>query len=216
MRFRGVSRPKIRTGADFGLDTPPGFRYIHPMFSNESCAAGCGRAAITGARLCAVHTASPENEAVRVGAYISSQRSIRDLNAAGLHFESIDFSHRQFFECNFEHASFNMCLFTGSRMRMSFFAFCEFENCDFSDLLNCTFESSELVHLNYNGCGIRGCTFNNSNLYHSRFISADIFMSDFVDCNLKKTNFFKIKQESVSFKSSNTAEAIFYMENGEE
>jgi uncharacterized protein YjbI with pentapeptide repeats len=211
-----------------GLDTPPGFRYIHPMFSNDPCAAGCGRAAITGARLCAVHTVSPVNEAARVGAYISSQRSIRDLNAAGLHFESVDFSHRQFFECNFEYASFNMCLFTGSRMRMSFFAFCQFENCDFSrsdlqylnfagsGLLNCTFESSELVHLNYNGCGIRGCTFNNSNLYHSRFINADIFMSDFVDCNLKKTNFFRIKQESVSFKSSNTAEAIFFMENGTE
>jgi uncharacterized protein YjbI with pentapeptide repeats len=191
------------------------------MFSLIPCAAGCGKSAITGSQLCAIHAASPEREGARIGEYIAKRRIIKDLNAPGLHFESVDFSHRQFFGCNFNEASFDMCLFTGSLMRMVFFDFSRFENCDFSKtdmqflsfagcrFVNCTFEGSELVHLNYGGSVIKGCTFNNSNLYNSRFISTDVFHTDFVNCNLKKTNFIRLKQEQVNYKSSNTAEAIF-------
>jgi uncharacterized protein YjbI with pentapeptide repeats len=194
------------------------------MFTLTPCAAGCGQPAITGSQLCACHVADPEKEAARLGQYISQRRLIKDLSAPALHFESTDFSHRQFFGCNFNEASFDMCLFTGSYVRMTFFDFSRFENCDFSKsdlqfisfagcmMLNCTFEGSELVHVNYGGAIIKGCTFNNSNLYNSRFINASISDSDFVDCNLKKTHFFKLKQERLSFKSSNTAEAIFDLE----
>ncbi|MDR2110922.1 MAG: pentapeptide repeat-containing protein, partial [Spirochaetaceae bacterium] len=72
---------------------------------------------------------------------------------------------------------------------------------------NCAFEGSELVHLNFGGAAIFDSTFNDSNLYNSRFINADMTCCDFIDCNIKKAYFIKARQEGVSFKSSNTAEA---------
>jgi uncharacterized protein YjbI with pentapeptide repeats len=206
------------------VDPPCLSGYNNAMFTLTPCEAGCGAPAISGSRLCACHVADPEKEAARLGQHISKQRVVKDLCASSIHFESTDFSHRQYFGCNFNGASFDMCLFTGSFMRMVFFDFSRFENCDFSNcdlqfvsfagcrMLNCTFENSELVHVNYGGAVIKGCTFNNSNLYNSRFISAGITDSDFVGCNLKKTHFFNITQERLSFKSSNTAEAIFDLE----
>jgi uncharacterized protein YjbI with pentapeptide repeats len=202
------------------------FGYYYSMFSLSPCAAGCGRTAITGSQLCALHVANERREAERMGQYISERMVIKDLNASGLHFASIDFSHRKFYGCNFKGATFSMCLFTESLMRMVFFDFGVFQNCDFSKsdlqflsfagakIRDCTFEGSELVHLNYGGAVIRDCTFNKSNLYNSRFINADMEYSDFIDCNIKKTCFIRAKQEGISFKSSNTAEAIFTM--GEE
>jgi hypothetical protein len=35
--------------------------------------------------------------------------------------------------------------------------------------------------------------------------------SDLINCNVKKTYFIKVQQEGISFKSSNTAEAVFEM-----
>jgi uncharacterized protein YjbI with pentapeptide repeats len=194
------------------------------MFTLIPCEAGCGAPAVTGSRLCATHAADPDKEMSRLGQYISNHRTLKDFCAPVIHLASTDFSHRRYFGCNFNGASFDMCLFTASFMRMVFFDFSHFENCDFSNsdlqfvsfagcrLRNCTFENSELVHVNYEGAVIQGCTFNKSNLYNSRFISAGISDSDFAGCNLKKTYFFNITQERVSFKSSNTAEAVFDLE----
>jgi uncharacterized protein YjbI with pentapeptide repeats len=191
------------------------------MFSIIPCAAGCGRAAISGSQICAVHSANPAGDSERIAAHIGERETVKDLNAPGLHFDSIDFSRRQFFGCNFKGASFSMCLFTNSVMRMGFFDFSVFYNCDFSrsdlqflsfagsTLRNCTFEGSELVNINFGGAVISDCTFNNSNLYNSRFIGSDIELSDFIDCNLKRTYFIGARQEGVSFKSSNTAESVF-------
>jgi hypothetical protein len=72
------------------------------MFSFEPCAAGCGHPAITGSRLCSLHTANPQKEAKRISEYISTFKTIRDLNASGLRFESVDFSHRHFYGCIFD------------------------------------------------------------------------------------------------------------------
>jgi uncharacterized protein YjbI with pentapeptide repeats len=208
------------------IDRARKFIYYYRMFTLIPCAAGCGMTAITGSRLCAAHVANKENEAARIGRYISERMVVKDLNAPGLHFESVDFSHRKFYGCNFKGATFSMCLFTESFMRMVFFDFANFYNCDFSrsdlqflsfagaKIRDCTFEGSELLHLNYGGAKIRDCTFNKSNLYNSRFINADMEYSDFIDCNIKKVYFIRAKQEGISFKSSNTAEAVFTL--GEE
>jgi uncharacterized protein YjbI with pentapeptide repeats len=193
------------------------------MFTVTPCAAGCGRPAILGSNICFVHSANPELETLRITEYITERNVIKDLNAPGMYFESIDFSDRHFYGCNFREASFSMCVFSGSVMRMSFFDFADFKNCDFSKsdiqflsfggarFRDCTFEGSELVHINFGGASLYETTFNNSNLYNSRFINADIERSDFIDCNLKKTYFIGARQEGVSFKSSNTAEAVFEM-----
>jgi uncharacterized protein YjbI with pentapeptide repeats len=195
--------------------------YNNIMFSITPCAAGCGRASVTGSRICAVHSANPQGESERITAFIGERKTVKDLNAPGLHFDSIDFSRRRFFGCNFKGASFSMCLFTESVMRMNFFDFTVFHDCDFSrsdiqflsfagsTVRNCTFEGSELVNINFGGAVLSDCTFNNSDLYNSRFIGADIELCDFVNCNLKRTYFIGTRQEGVSFKSSNTAEAVF-------
>lgn len=194
------------------------------MFSVVSCAAGCGRPAITGSALCAAHSANPEAESLRLGEFITQKKVVRNICAQGLHFKEIDFSHRQFYACNFSGARFYKCLFAGAVMRMSFFDFSVLSSCDFSAgdfqflsmagtvITDCTFEGSELVNINFNGSVIADSVFNQTNLYNSRFISAGIARSDFVDCNLKRTNFVNTSRENISYKSSNTAEAIFDME----
>jgi uncharacterized protein YjbI with pentapeptide repeats len=190
------------------------------MFNFVPCAAGCGRPVISGAELCAMHLADPAGEGRRIADYISAHDVIKNLSAPGICFQNADFSATQYFSCNFIEASFQGCLFSGAFMRMGFFDFVVFRDCDFSksDLQfvsfagatfeHCTFEDSELTHVNYGGCTILDCTFNNSNLYNSRFISARITNTEIKNCNLQRANFTRIQQEAVSFKSSNTAEAI--------
>jgi hypothetical protein len=198
--------------------------YNSIMFTVTSCAAGCGRPAVSGSTLCAVHLADPEAEVRRIGNYITNQKVVKDLNAQGLVFENFDFSHCQFYGCNFNGASFSACLFNGAVMRMAFFDFSSLLSCDFSKtdlqflsfagstIKNCTFEGSELVHINYGGTVITGTIFDNSNLYNSRFIEADLSDTGFNNCNLKRANFIKARQEGVSFKASNSGEAVFEME----
>jgi len=195
--------------------------YDKAMYTFTPCAAGCGNPSLSGAKTCALHVADPPAEADRLAGLILAHHLVKDLNAAGLVFEGIDFSGHHFYGCNFAGAKFLRCLFTESVMRMCFFDFADFSGCDFSKcdfqfaswagstLRDCTFEGSELVHINFGGATIVDCTFNDSNLYNSRFIGARIESADFIDCNIKKTYFIKAHQERVSFKSSNTAEAVF-------
>ena len=194
------------------------------MFTLSPCAAGCGRPAISGSNICFIHQAHPEDETRRINEYISQNNPIKDIVVTGMRFENTDFSGRQFFGCNFREASFSNCVLSKTFMRLCFFDFAEFNGCDFSksDLQflsfagarfrNCTFEGSELVHLNFIGASIFGISFSNSNLYNTRFINADIAHSKFIDCNLKKTFFIRARQKELVFKSSNTAEAVFEME----
>jgi len=194
------------------------------MFTLSFCAAGCGRPAFSGSTLCATHSANQEAEAERLGEYIIKQKNIKNICAQGLHFKGMDFSNRQFYGCNFAGASFSGCLFTGAIMRMNFFDFSTLSSCDFCSgdmqflslagavILNCNFEGSELLNINFNGTRIYDSIFNKTNLYNSRFVSSIIKNSSFIDCNLKRTNFVKSSRENISYKSSNTAEAIFEME----
>ena len=73
---------------------------------------------------------------------------------------------------------------------------------------NVSFENSELLHDSFVGAVILDSTFNNSNLYDSRFIRCELVKSDFVDCNLKRVYMIPTREEGVSFKYSNTMEAI--------
>lgn len=194
------------------------------MFSFNPCAAGCGRPAITGSALCGVHSANPEADAKRLAEYIITHKVVRDITAQGLQFKELDFSHHQFYGCNFSETSFYKCVFTGAVMRMTFFDFSTLASCGFSAgdlqflsmagavITDCDFKGSELVNINFNGAVITGSVFNQTNLYNSRFVGAGIAQSNFIDCNLKRTNFLKSLRENISYKLSNTAEAIFEME----
>jgi len=193
---------------------------IKVMFTLSPCAAGCGRTAISGSHLCATHSASAEEEAKRIGAYITEKKTIKDLSAPGLNFISADFSGREFYGCNFMGSSFYMCGFSGAIMRNCYFDYADFVDCDFrrgdlqflsfagSSVRSCTFENSELLHLNFCGADIVDTVFDKSDLYNSRFIGASIKDCNFIDCNVKKVFLIDAKHSGLSFKSSNTAEII--------
>ena len=66
-----------------------------------------------------------------------------------------------------------------------------------------------MIQNNYNGIQSFQSSFDDSDLYNSRFIKARLVNTSFRNCNLKKTHFCDIEQENVSFKMSNTREAIF-------
>ena len=197
---------------------------LFSMFTLSFCAAGCGRPAYKGSALCATHSADPDADAKKLGEYIEQQKIIEDLSAQGLHFQEMDFSHLQLYGCDFNGAIFTNCLFNKSVMRMCFFEFSTFSSCNLSAsdiqflsfagaiLKDCSFEGSELVNTNFGGTLILNSNFSKTNLYNSRFLSANITESDFTDCNLNRTNFVNSIRENLSFKSSNTAEAIFEME----
>jgi uncharacterized protein YjbI with pentapeptide repeats len=197
--------------------------YTDGMFTMIPCAAGCGRPALTGSSLCALHSISAEAEAGRIAELITGKKTVKDLSAQGLHFEGIDFSGRAFYGCNFSASTFSGCRFSGASMGMVFFDFSTFLSCDFSkadfqfmsfagsSIQGCGFEGSELVHINFGGTRINDSSFNGSNLYNSRFVNAEIIRTSVKNCNLKRVNFINARQEAVSFKSSNTAEAIFEM-----
>ncbi|HSV57165.1 MAG TPA: pentapeptide repeat-containing protein [Magnetospirillaceae bacterium] len=140
---------------------------------------------------------------------------------AGLSLENLDFGKRRFYGCNFSHTSMRNVLFKDAVLRMCFFDFAVLESCDFTgaDVQFCSFagchisdttlENCELVHNNFNGAQTRGCAFNCSNLYNSRFILSEFTATGFVDCNIKKAYFLRTKENNVSFKFSNTLEAVF-------
>ena len=194
------------------------------MFKINPCAAGCGRPAITGYNLCSIHLANPEQEYRRICEFVEGNKSIKDFSISGVRFENTDFSLHNFYGCNFRDATFIHCKFSGVMVRMSFFDFASFTDCDFSksDLQfvsfagtrvnNCSFEDSEIVHVNFEGATIADSYFDNSNLYNSRFFSADLERTTFVNCNLKQVYYISAKQKNILFKSSNTAEAVFEME----
>ncbi|MCL2277453.1 MAG: pentapeptide repeat-containing protein [Treponema sp.] len=194
------------------------------MFTVNPCAAGCGKPAITGSVLCFSHQANPQQEYSRICDYIKKNPIIKDFTVSEMNFYNVDFSKRHFYGCNFIEASFYDCNFSGIKIRMSFFDFSKFSACNFSgsdiqflsyagsDFSGCDFSSSEIVHCNFEGAVINETSFNYSNLYNSRFIRCDINKSTFIDCNLKRVHFGGAKQEDILFKASNTAEAIFEME----
>ncbi|MDR1904115.1 MAG: pentapeptide repeat-containing protein [Treponema sp.] len=194
------------------------------MFTFIPCAAGCGRSAITGSNICAVHSAEAEAEAKRIALYIAGEETITDLNAEGLRFDEVDFSGRRFDGCTFQNASFYRCNFSSSFMRVCFFDFANLSECNFeksnltflsfagASISNSTFRYSEICNVNYGGCVISGVVFDHSKLYNSRFIRANLEDTSIIDCDLKQVNLIKICKTNVIIKSSNTNEAIHTME----
>jgi uncharacterized protein YjbI with pentapeptide repeats len=200
------------------------------MFTFIPCAAGCGRPAITGSNVCAVHSANTQAASARIIQYISEQKTVTDLNAQYLHFDDADFSGCRFYGCTFQNAVFFRCSFASSFMRLCFFDFAKFTKCSFeksdlafvsfagADIRHSTFQSSEIQSVNYGGCTISHVVFDNSNLYNSRFIEADIADTSIIDCNIKRVYFINTGRPkgklpaSVTIKSCNNAEAVFTME----
>jgi uncharacterized protein YjbI with pentapeptide repeats len=196
------------------------------MHSFQRCAEpGCASMSFHGSSRCLAHHDDPAAALASAQALLLSPKGAKDLNAAGMSVEGIDLSRRRYIGCSFIGSSFKNVLFTGSTFVLCFFDRSSFEACDFSgvnvqfgsfggsDIVNVSFENSELIHTSFDGSKIRDTTFSGSNLYDSRFIRGEIDGCDFENCDLKRVYFIPARQSGVSFKGSNTMEAIKDLEH---
>ncbi len=186
---------------------------------------GCTSLCFQGSSRCLAHHHDPAGASAVVQALLLDETGAKDLSAAGLSVEGQDLSRRKYIGCSFIGAAFKNVLFTGSTFLLCFFDRGSFDACDFSGanvqfgsfggskIVNVSFESAELIHCNFDGAKIRETTFSGSNLYDSRFIHGEIDRCDFENCDLKRVYFLPAKQEGVSFKGSNTMEAIKDLEH---
>ncbi len=170
---------------------------------------------------CIDHSPNPEKVHQDVIKYINTHEKIVGLCANGLTFADMDFSGKRFYGCNFQRCTFTNVHSKGLRSRMSIFDFAVFTDCNiiesnihFTSFAGCTFSrtlftASELLQNNYNGINAVQSSFDDSDLYNSRFINSTLVNISFRNCNIKKVLFHGVKQENVSFKMSNTREAVF-------
>jgi len=191
------------------------------MFDVRRCSIpDCDRNALEGSDFCAAHVPKLEFFTSSMLESLKAMDSIKNMNMAGLRFEGADLSAKKFYACSFSRSALKNMIFANCVFRMCFFDFASADSCDFSGIdaqfcsfagtyfLNSSFEQSELVHNNFDGANMTDCTFNYSNLYNSRFIMSEFERTDFIDCNLKRSYIIPSKEIDVSWRLSNTEEAI--------
>jgi uncharacterized protein YjbI with pentapeptide repeats len=195
------------------------------VFSFTPCAAGCGRTAISGSTLCALHSLEPAEESRRLATEIEGRERSSDLSISHLVFENMNATGKILTGINGFQTTFRNCDFSGAYIRTCFFDFAAFTGCKFRDcdmlfmsfagaaFTDCDFTNSELCHANFGGCIISNSVFNQSDLFNSRFIDARIKKGSFEDCNLKHCYFIDAVLDDCTFKASNTAEAVFTWED---
>ena len=192
------------------------------MYSFTSCTVNdCNTTALSGSDFCVLHLSDAANHIKAVYETIRQQKTIKNINLAGVPLDGWILKQRQFFGCSFAGAQLNNIDWSDSVFRMCFFDFCTIKNAQFcridaqfcsfagAAISDTTFIGSELVHNNFNGVHTVRCNFSNSSLYNTRFIKSQLAETDFIDCDLKKTFFLDISQTSVNWKFSNTQEAYF-------
>ena len=173
---------------------------------------------------CLRHTVDQEKVTEDFYKYIMENDKIVGLNVAGITFdgmEKFDLTEKRFYGCNFQH-----CIFSGIhsrhlRSRMCSFDFCMFMDCNLleSNMQFTSFAGAKFSHVLFTGsdmiqnnfCGLSSyqSSFDNSDLYNSRFIKANLVDTSIRNCNIKKTLFNACLYNNVSFRLSNTNEAIY-------
>jgi uncharacterized protein YjbI with pentapeptide repeats len=173
--------------------------------------------------LCARHMdeAGQKKAVDAILAYVAEHEKVVGLSAAGLTFRDWDITGKRFYGCSFqgctferirgrEHwvrlcsfdfASFVDCTFIQGVVRFTSFAGCRLERTKFTD--------SELVHDNFSGIVTHDSAFDDTNLYNSRFVAAKLNDTGVRNCLVTNVDFTGIECRNVSFKTSNTREAIF-------
>jgi len=172
-------------------------------------------------RFCLRHNPNPEELAHNLREYINTHEKIVGLNADSLTLDDMNLSNKKFYGCNFQHAIFNNVHSNLIRARMCMFDFSTFTDCTFiksniqfssfsgSKMVHTIFTGSDLIHNNFNGITAYQSSFDDSDLYNSRFIKSILMNTSLANCNLKKTAFYDSARDGVSFKLSNTREALF-------
>lgn len=173
---------------------------------------------------CLMHAPNAEEATRKIHQYIAQSEKIIGLNASGVVFSNIDsfnLTNKRFYGCNFMQCIFRGLHSTGLRSRMTTFDFAVFSDCNllesnmqftsfagakFSHVL---FTGSDMIQDNFVGIESFQSSFDDSDLYNSRFIKARLIDTSIRNCNIKNTVFREIDQTNLSFKLSNTNEAIF-------
>ncbi len=170
---------------------------------------------------CYKHQKDPLKAKEEIYTYINTHDKIVGLNAYGLTFSDINLTDKKFYGCNFMHCIFSGLSARGFRSRMSTFDFAVFSDCtllesnmQFTSFAGCKFShvlftGSDMIQDNFNGLTSYQSSFDDSDLYNSTFIQSKLVNTSFRNCNIKKTNFEEFETANVSFKLSNTNEAIF-------
>ncbi len=169
---------------------------------------------------CLEHSENKEEAEKSILDYINRNDKIIGLSACGITFDGIELKNKKFYGCNFQHCNFKNVHSDNLRIKMCMFDFSTFTDCDFleshfqfnslagSKLVHVIFTGSDLVHNNFNGITSYQSSFDNSDLYNSSFIKAVLLNTSMKNCNLKKTIFYESVRNNVSFKLSNTKEAL--------
>ncbi len=205
------------------------------LFTNCKCP-GCNKQALSNFDqngnivesdgYCLEHHPDPMGVLKQIRTYIKNHDKIVGLNASGINITETDLKNKKWFGCVFSHCNFSNIHAEGLHARMCILNFCTFTDCDFlnsniqyssfsgSKFVHVVLTGSDLIHNNFNGTTCYQSSFDNSDLYNSRFIKAILMNSSFTNCNLKKTVFFSSVREGVSFKLSNTKEALIDRSKG--
>lgn len=170
---------------------------------------------------CLEHIPDPGNIQAKIFDYIKNHDMIIGLNASGIIFKDIDLSNKKFFGCDFSDCTFQNVKAENTIFKISVFDFAFFFDCNFiksriqftsfscCTLTHTIFNFCDILQCNFNGARVFQCSLDNCDFFSSRFIKATLSDTSFRNCNLKKTIFSAAKRENVSFKMSNTREAIF-------
>lgn len=169
---------------------------------------------------CLEHHPEKEKISAQIKKYISQHEKIVGLNASEISFCGDDLNNKKFFCCNFSNCTLKNIHSNGLTMRMCNLDFCTCTDCDFissniqfsnfsgSKLVHVILTGSDLIHNNFNGITAYQTSFDDSDLYNSRFIKSVLITVSMNNCNLKKTVFYESMKDNVSFKLSNTREAL--------
>lgn len=117
----------------------------------------------------------------------------------GVVWENVTCDQSEFRNCFLDFSSFHGFSALGVTM-----IFCSVSG---SFMRECSWNRSDLLHVNFNGIDAENCDFSESDLYFSRFNAGLLRQVEFRDCNLKKTQFVGSKRERVSFQYSNDEES---------
>ena len=170
---------------------------------------------------CLDHIPDPGKIKQDIYNYIATHEKSVGLCANGLLFQNIDFSNKEFYGCNFHRCTFINIHSENVKTHMCIFDFAVFNDCSFiksnsmftsfsgSTFFHTLFTSSDMIQDNFNGIKAYQSSFDDSDLFNSRFIMANLVDTSMQNCNLKHTLFYNSERTNVSFKMSNTREALF-------
>ena len=162
----------------------------------------------------------------RIFLHVMRNDTIIGLTACGVEVKKLNLRNKRFIGCNLQNCTLTNVHADGLKMRICIADNSTLTDCDFvksdiqfssfagSKFVHILFTGSNLIHTNFNGLTSYQSSFDDSDLYNTRFIKTVLINNSFRNCNLKKTVFYDSVRDNVSFKLSNTREALVDRKRG--